>query len=66
MSNLSEINPANQILSFVIAAGLVAFVFLLLRLTIAGVKFIGWKIKSTFPQSAEAPKKNKPKRIQNK
>ena len=66
MSNFSEINLANQILSLVIAGGLVAFIFLLLRLAMASIKLIGRKIKTTFPSSADVSQKNEPNEIQNK
>ncbi len=45
MESLSEINLGNQILSIVVAAGLVAFGALVLRLFISGIKFFIKKVK---------------------
>ena len=45
MESLSEINLGNQILSIVVAGGLVAFGALVLRLCISGIKFIFKKFK---------------------
>ena len=45
MATLSEINLGNQILSIVVAGGLVAFGALMLRIFFASMKFILKKIK---------------------
>ncbi len=45
MESLSEINLGNQILSIVVAAGLVAFGALVLRILLSGIKFILKKVK---------------------
>ncbi len=47
MGTLSEINLGNQILSIVVAGGLVAFGALVLRILLSGIKFIIKKVKST-------------------
>ncbi len=46
MESLSEINLGNQILSIVVAGGLVAFGALVLRIFLSGIKFILKKIKT--------------------
>jgi len=47
MASLSEINLGNQILSFVVAGGLVAFGALVLRIVISGIKFVFKKVKAS-------------------
>ncbi len=47
METLSEINLGNQILSIVVAAGLVAFGALVLRIILSSIKFLLKKIKTT-------------------
>ncbi len=47
MGSLSEINLGNQLLSIVVAAGLVAFGALVLRLFLSGIKFILKKVKAS-------------------
>ena len=47
MATLSEINLGNQILSIVVAGGLVAFGALVLRIFISGIKFILKKVKAS-------------------
>ena len=46
MGNLSEINLGNQILSIVVAGGMVAFGALILRILLSGIKFIFKKFKA--------------------
>ena len=46
MESISEINLPNQILSLAVAGGLVAFVFLILRLLNNGIKKIISKLNS--------------------
>ena len=47
MGSLSEINLGNQLLSIVVAGGLVAFGALVLRIFLSGIKFILKKAKTS-------------------
>ncbi len=58
MGTLSEINLGNQLLSIVVAGGLVAFGALVLRLMISGVKLISKKLR-TSSKSVEIENKEK-------